>query len=785
MSLKLSSPFLGIPVNAPLNGRNLANSLYPGRVQLSKIPFRKCMCVKKHSDWVAQAIRFSHFCGKNVELLRNAIGLRNGLRVECVKEPFVQSKALVMSLAPVWKEGLLIVRCSVFGAVISGVCLLVWYGQNRAKGYIEVKLLPSVCSVLSDYIQREIDFGKVRRISPLSVTLESCSIGPHGEEFSCGEVPTMKLQIRPFTSLRRGKIVIDAILSHPSVLVVQKKDYTWLGIPSSEGGLQRHLSNEEGIDFRTKTRRHAREESASQWNRERDVDAKEAAEKGYTVPERDPGRSEDDVPKNDAIRSNALRNFVSFPLMDDKMHWKDHHCMDTGLDYDKKHAHLEKSFGVKFPGSGLKLWSSVIRGPKKNKFKRKVDGSDISAASINAKRRILERSASAAVAYFQGLYSEKSDEPSQSSCAYDVMNLDSLLVQRGGDYNLNISIDASGGDEDLTAKSQNKDSGNQPLEVDQNVHGHIDKFSIIRDTFLSTVVQLIEVQKVSENLPPVRNVSGDAKTNNINDLDLVVGAVNRQIGADDLGTQSRHASQNLTSEKLEPGPATYLPVPGWSFGLASDLLSFSSSVSKLLSHLLAGPFQKIKSGVGPKVEDIVAELVDGEDVVQSEGIEKMLPVSLDSVHFKGGTLLLLAYGDREPREMENVDGHVKFQNHYGRVHVQLSGNCRMWRSGAISEDGGWLSADVFVDIVEQTWHANLKIVNLFAPVRYTLNLLFERILEIPITWSKGRATGEVHLCMSRGETFPNLHGQLDVTGLAFQIYDAPSWFSVRLCLISS
>lgn len=40
--------------------------------------------------------------------------------------------------------------------------------------------------------------------------------------------------------------------------------------------------------------------------------------------------------------------------------------------------------------------------------------------------------------------------------------------------------------------------------------------------------------------------------------------------------------------------------------------------------------------------------------------------------------------------------------------------------------------------------------------------------------------------MSTGETFPNLHGQIDVTGLAFHIYDAPSGFSVRstfLCLI--
>lgn len=123
--------------------------------------------------------------------------------------------------------------------------------------------------------------------------------------------------------------------------------------------------------------------------------------------------------------------------------------------------------------------------------------------------------------------------------------------------------------------------------------------------------------------------------------------------------------------------------------------------------------------------------------------------------------------------MENVNGHVKFQNHYGRVHVQLSGNCKMWRSDTISEDGGWLSADVFVDIVEQKWHANLKVANLFVPVSWTLQTntktflfqsevvkfvhvprllvaffllqLFERILEIPIMWSKGRATGEVLL----------------------------------------
>lgn len=72
-----------------------------------------------------------------------------------------------------------------------------------------------------------------------------------------------------------------------------------------------------------------------------------------------------------------------------------------------------------------------------------------------------------------------------------------------------------------------------------------------------------------------------------------------------------------------------------------------------------------------------------------------------------------------------MDGRVTLQNHYSRVHVQLSGNCKMWRSEKTSEDGGWLSADVFVDIVEQQWHANLKVLNIFAPVRYiTLMYIF-------------------------------------------------------------
>ena len=58
----------------------------------------------------------------------------------------------------------------------------------------------------------------------MSITFESCSIGPYNEEFSCGEVPTVKLQVLLFASLRREKIVIDAVLSNPSFVGCEKEE---------------------------------------------------------------------------------------------------------------------------------------------------------------------------------------------------------------------------------------------------------------------------------------------------------------------------------------------------------------------------------------------------------------------------------------------------------------------------------------------------------------------------------------------------------------------------------
>ncbi|OUZ99695.1 Protein of unknown function DUF490 [Macleaya cordata] len=826
------NPFLGSPLKSSLNVRTKRSSSFAARGKTGSRVFPNVLCAKKDHE-SCQWPLFSHFGRRNFEFSPGNKS-RSRLKMNCIEERFSRSKALVRSLVPLWNEGLLLVRCSVFVAVISAIGALVWYGQVKAKSFVEARLLPSVCLVLTEYLERKVEFGRVRRISPLGITLESCSIGPHHEEFSCGEVPTMKLRVRPFDSLRKGTIVIDAVLSRPSVLIVQKEDFTWLGIPSSEGAFERHSSTEEGIDHRTRTRRIAREEAAACWATERDKAAREAAQLGYIVPQHGSSSSAGEISKEGFGQFDDLTSSGSFFCVDERVHRRDHSCMDAGVEYRLKHGDLEKSLGVKLPGSGLKLWSRIITGPLRRGFKRKGHHKDISKAVLLAKRRNLERSAVATLTYFHGLDGRKFSDPLRSgkppsSGSGDAAGLETLVLKGvdASDINTTAASDSSehristnqhepvdmkmekdskqgtfgtaaeysstNGKIGLVKKMQNDhgyvgDSGIQHPTRDTKNRNQIDNFSFIPETSLTTIGKL-STGTSNEQFPVSSSIAEAEKTDSCDVNDGKLKGVH--IGdshADSRATsnslqnqilesleersdsRNRYSSLGATSVNLGPWLVMHHSIPIWPLTLKSGFPSFSKSLGELLSNYLAGQIQKLKSCMNLKLEDLVAELADGVDEVQPAGIEKMLPVTLDSVYFSGGTLMLLGYGDREPREMENANGHVKFQNHYGRVHVQLSGNCKEWRSVTTSDDGGFLSANVFVDTIEEKWHANLKIANLFVP-------LFERILEIPIMWSKGRASGEVHICMSRGETFPNLHGQLDIKGLTFEILDAPSCFS--------
>lgn len=795
MSSALSCPFVGTSL-CSYNSFGYGRKTSPFVRVSRRVPRRDhwvCKCgMKKQNHWGGENVWFPQFYGKIMKWI-GVEGERDGLRMNYMKEGLSRGKEIVKkSFYPLWEEGLLLLRCSVFVAVMSGVCLLVWYGRARAKGFVEAKLLPSVCSVISERIQREVDFGKVRGISPMSITLESCSVGPHSEEFSCVEATSIKLRVHPFASLRRGKFVIDAVLSQPTLLVAQKKDFTWLGLPSSDGIVQRRLSTEDGIDFSTRTRRAAREEAAAHWYRERDESAKLAAEMGYNLPDRS-SSFEGDVRK-DTNDSGALASGKSFYCTDERIHWKDHHSLENGIQYDVKHAELEKPFGVNAPRSRLKSLSRIISGPLGLKFKKSAGGKDMQVSGVNAKRRILERSSQTARFYFQQQFANGSSEQvNRADDVADIITIESkaekndyIPMLNSGDSGSTVSekkdvllVEEKSSTEHGKSETSVKHDGvsafrNSAEDVPSELEQQVDKMFLTPRS---------EVRNGSENatqgFPVASNIDGLEKNDESHhSIEVLEGA--KSNDASDGTSSSILLDENLDETQHAPrcSPSAIVYVDQlppehqesiWCSSVKLNHYPFEKIFAEKFSHMLSDSFQKLKLGIVQKFEGAVPN-VEETDGLQTERIDKMLPVTLDSVYFEGGTLMLLAYGDTEPREMDDVDGHVKFQNHYHRVNVQLSGNCKMWRSDSITDDGGWLSANVFVDIAEQLWHANLKVANLYVP-------LFERILEIPILWSNGRASGEVHICMSKGDSFPNLHGQLDANGVAFQILDTPSSFT--------
>lgn len=804
MSAGLHSSFRGSPLqfsHNQINGRK-SSFVVKGKADV-QASFDFLLPVQRQ-QWFNRA-RFSRVSGGSINLSLGNLSSRSRFRINCAKEPFANTKAFIRSFSPLWKEGLFLFRCSIFVAVISAVGVLVWYAQLKGRTFVEARLLPSVCSILSDYLQREVDVGKVKSVSPLGITLHSCSIGPHREEFSCGEVPTMKLRIRPFASLRRGKVVIDAVLSRPSVLVAQKEDYSWLGIPSpSERGMQRRHSTEEGIDYRTKAKREAREQAASRWAMERVKAAKEAAEMGYIAHQHNPESVLKEDLKDGSKHSTDTGRSGLFYCMDEKIHLRDHHCMDTGIGYGSKHADLEKSFGVKIPGQGLKFWSGTIPIVFRRKFKRNAHRKVLLESGYTAEQRNLVRSAAAAVAYFRTLEVAGN---STDSCSKQGRNSSGGGCEDTGGEKIaendetasktNATIVTTDGKHKFQYTSKlstinGEECTLQPSETADTQSVGNRTFAIVRNSKI--------VKAASENQHPEegnhcgrqindKRFNNDDGFENENSflLSLNIGCLEKHHSADYLDQKVNlqdpvletlesscedrcRSYQEFTSEKFGTCTQIHQSVSFWPLNSKPWSYKFPINVNKLLSEHFADEIQKLKSCFRIKAEDIAAELAEELNESHTEGIEKVLPVTLDSVYFTDGTLMLLGFGDREAREMLKVNGYVRFQNHYNRIRVQLSGDCMEWRMDSSSQNGGHLSADVFVDTIEQEWHANLKIVNLFAP-------LFERIVEIPVMWIKGRASGEVHICMSKGDVFPNLHGQLDASGLSFHILDAPSQFS--------
>ncbi|XP_028791662.1 uncharacterized protein LOC114747493 [Neltuma alba] len=446
---------------------------------------------------------------------------------------------------------------------------------------------------------------------------------------------------------------------------------------------------------------------------------------GYIVSERISTLSEGDASEAIAAQSAESKSESVYCLNQGK---HDRHCMDSGIDYDIKHADLERSFGVKFPSSGLQVRPREMQRRRTPKLKNKVNGSGSTASVVAMKIKILERSSLAAHTYFQGQLHKESVETISPPGSSDFANQDTFLVKSDVENNAKyvISGDETRND-DRRRVTEVGDHGVRTPSLNANVNVHSDSPKLVQDPVLQTGVRKFEnLQSHGDVAEPANTYSYLAKEEK-----LGPHVAHSQINVKSKG-QRNLSSEDSVFTNPRPHLETYLQFP-----IDLIFMKFGSNLffrsMEFLFCCLSGSIKKFKSHMGLEVEDSVYEHVGMADFRRSEDTG-FFSVTLDSVHIRDATVMLLAYGDREAREIENVNGHVKFQNCYSRLHVQLDGNCKTWRSDIMSEDGGWLSANIFVDTIEQQWHANVKIDNLFVS-------LFERILEIPITWSKGRASG--------------------------------------------
>lgn len=605
------------------------------------------------------------FSGRFPSFSSRKIGfLSDGFKVNCFRDSFPKTKAWIRSLNPPWREGLFFIRCSVFVVVISMAGMLMWYAQRKASSFVETHLLPTACSILSEHLQRELDFGKVRCVSPLGITLDSCSIGPHKEEFSCGEVTTMKLRLRPFASLRRGKIVIDAVLFQPCLLVAQKEDFSWLGIPSPSGnGMLRHHSSEEGIDYRTKTRRIAREESAASWARKRIKAAREAAEIGYIVPEEDSSVFRDEDIKDKPLSAKSRRPSSLF-CIDDHMHSKDHHCMDNSV-HSYKHSESEK-----FNALSVKFSSKIIPKFLRHRFKRNGKGKVVAERGFTSKQRTLKRSAVAALAYLRakddGKFSETSSSPETHSSSEGNRDTGPELSVMKDKENHSVQVTPTNEvesakpeymtglvylDEEFRSQAQvkaadgNSTAGNFDVqkEIEILTDGSMEKHQLAEDSHSS--LQFDACTAVSKSFSNAEN-NDDLEKHHLHyghengvGFDTVAHNIGDKSGDDDddnntAGFSLREfgtCTQMHQSKTFHPFTFRSAKVPN----------------NALLSQHLASLIQKLMSFLSINSEDLSPSFF--EDVTKTTSIKKALPVTLDSVHYAGGTLMLLGFGDIEPR----------------------------------------------------------------------------------------------------------------------------------------
>jgi hypothetical protein len=599
------------------------------------------------------------------------------------------------------------------------------YGQGKARGYLERTFLPPVATMIGQQFGREVQLGRVQRLTPFSVTLGPCSVGAHDEEFSVAEIPGLQLKILPLASLRRGQVVLDAVVAEPHILLSQKEDWTWLGLPmvgSEDDKILNRHSSEPNLDARTKVRRLAREEDGRKGGIARRKAARDAAKRGYTLPGERIKNDEGSKLKNFEKQMKRLETELEDSDNEEGIDTTSSYLGVGEADGIKAGKHVEErltednegytGFELRNSVLGAKVWidTNMLR-PVKRKVVRRWTKQGLHAISKTVlQRKNLDRSAAAARKYFQkvdgghpsasggggasgsvgsndvgGPGTQSNDLIIGSSAPVYIQKMEVLASgDNGGGYGPSpfspmnrttfppMSLSSS-----WSARENRKDGGkgrqvfpNLKLQIENAIHYKrgIGQVNFRKVNGMRSSLKSLGVRALGRNRRDYINKEADHTSTDLSKVEekpsqVTIDSVREalvQAIRDRQENYSRVDRKELRPSNEQSGSASNLPQEGNVVGhLISneECLQSRAEIRKGAAGHENLNVEKIAEG-----SSSMSKAMDGQQILnmteqatqpglsdQQEAAHTYQPVALNSVYFRDGTLMLLAYGDREPR----------------------------------------------------------------------------------------------------------------------------------------
>lgn len=548
-------------------------------------------------------------------------------------------------------------RSSVWIAAILLVGGGLLYGQSKARDYLEVHIVPSLAIMVGAHLQRHVEFGKVGSLTPLGFRVGPSSVGTHEVEFSCAELPSVDIKFKPLATLRRGQLVVDAVLVEPSLLISQKEDWSWLGIPSASEKTRLRHSSEVGIDERTAIRRLARERTAHRLAEHRIEAARKAAEHGYQFHDySDPAPTTETIADIKVERPHGLLDKAFNKLHDLLDEKKRGSAVAFEIDGATKGFQGGKAFGSKLvrafdesevqfdEKSNATIMAHRVGAADVETFDeerlRKIDSVDDSTAPA-----VLQKHVKDPVKDAEKVMREEADERFQEASLEDEEKLE--RQERGGASKRKLSLRTS-------LQTARKWMNGKVMKPVHQV--------LIKRCFKNHRNSLSRALLQRKNL----DRSAAAARSHFKRLDRVLAEKASGSSADEVGVSCSSSSSDPTAVEEH---AEQIVLPDES----SDEMSLNGradAAGDTSNELLSSFAAKHEEDRDVELLDQSANVIfpvwgqgTGTDAagrlegfgsrILEESKKKMKegwsPVAVDTVHLRNGSLTLIAYGDTEPR----------------------------------------------------------------------------------------------------------------------------------------